>query len=330
MLQTASSLSYCRNLRRWLTPGLVFVLSNIAVSQAVPGLTLRPEVQPVAGAILPSGTLGPDDMVEITVSHCPELTRNFRVSADGTLSLPLLGKPVQVSGFTPIEVTEKIRHALIQEQILTEPVVNVSVLEYRSRPVSVVGAVNHPLTFQATGQINLLDAVAMAGGLSPTAGGNILVTRGNGSNANAVESIPVRELLSGRAPALNLPLHGGENIRIPESDKIFVAGNVLHPGMYPMQSDAEMTVVKAITLSSGLAPFSATYAYIYRRKANGTDRDEVKVALNRIVAHKEPDVALRADDILYVPTNDGKKLASRVFTEITGVGQAAAGYAITR
>lgn len=280
--------------------------------------------------ILPSGALGPDDMLEITVTNCPELSRTFRVGADDNLTLPLLTKPIPIAGATPIQLTEKIRQALVREQILTDPIVNVSVLEYRSRPVSIVGAVNHPLTFQATGQITLLDAIAMAGGLSPTAGGNILVTGAHDSPQGAVRVISAHDLIKGTAPALNLKLYGGEDIRVPESEKVFVAGNVLKPGMYPMQADAEMTVIKAISLSSGLAPFSAHTAYIYRRQATGTDRDEMKIELNKIISHKEPDIALRADDILYIPTSTGKKVASSFLMQMTGVGQAAAGFAIVQ
>jgi polysaccharide export outer membrane protein len=267
-------------------------------------------------------------MLEVTVTHCPELTRTFRVNADDTLTLPLLNKPIAVRGATPVQLTDKIRQALIEQQILTDPIVNVSVLEYRSRPVSLIGAVVHPLTFQATGHVTLLDAIAMAGGLSPTAGGNIRVTGAHGSAPDSVRVISAQDLIHGHTPSLNLRLYGGEDIRVPEAEKIFVAGNVVHPGMYPMPNDSEMTVVKAISLSSGLGHFSGHTAYIYRRQSSGTDRTEMKIEVNRIIAHKSPDIALQADDILYIPTSNGKKFASTMFTQITGIGQAAAGFAI--
>jgi polysaccharide export outer membrane protein len=311
---------------------LGFTLSCIvtAAGQNIPTLTVRSQMRPSAETILPSGTLGPDDMLEITVSDCPELTRTFRVSADDTLILPLLTKPIPVAGSNPSQLTEKIKQALIHEQILTDPIVNVSVLEYRSRPVSLVGAVNHPLTFQVTGQMTLLDAIAMAGGLSPTSGGEILVTGAHDAQPGTVKVISAHELLKGASPALNLKLYGGEDIRVPEGEKVFVAGNVIHPGMYAVQSDAEMTVIKAISLSSGLAPFSAHTAYIYRRQPTGTERDEVKIELSKIISHKSPDIALRADDILYVPTSTGKKMATNLLMEMTGVGQAAAGFALVQ
>ncbi len=306
------------------------LIAAIAIAQNTPGLTVRTELRQNMQTILPAGALGPDDMVEITVSDCPELTRNFRVDADDKLTLPLLSKPITVAGATPIALTEKIRQALIHEQILTDPIVTVSVLEYRSRPVSLVGAVIHPLTFQVTGNVTLLDAIAMAGGLSPTAGGEILVTGAHGTQPGYVQEISAHDLIAGASPSLNLKLYGGEDIRVPEGEKVFVAGDVLRPGMYSMQNDAEMTVIKAISLSSGLAPFSAHTAYIYRRKATGTDREEVTIQLNKIMAHKAPDIALRADDILYVPTSTGKKMATSFLMQMTGVGQAAAGFALVQ
>lgn len=317
-----------RRLQPWLVLCTAASLSSVCAGQDVPTLNIRPNVGYTQQTILPSEALGPDDMLEITVTHCPELTRTFRVNADGTLTLPLLSQPIPARGDTPVQLTSKIRQALIDQQILTDPIVNVSVLEYRSRPVSLVGALNHPLTFQATGNVTLLDAIAMAGGLSPTAGGDILVTGAHGSAPGSVRVISAQQLLHGHTSSLNLRLYGGEDIRVPEAEKIFVAGNVVHPGMYPMPNDSEMTVVKAISLSSGLAHFSGHTAYIYRRKSTETDRTEIKIEVNRIIAHKDPDIALQADDILYIPTSNGKKFASTMFTQITGIGQAAAGFAI--
>ncbi|HEY0758379.1 MAG TPA: polysaccharide biosynthesis/export family protein [Acidisarcina sp.] len=283
---------------------------------------------PVAAqAALPAESLGPDDLLEIMVSYCPELSRTFRVSSDGTLALPLLHQRLTVAGLTPSEVATALGGALEQEGVLADPTVNISVLEYRSRPVSVVGAVVHPLTFQATGHTTLLDALTKADGLSPNAGGNIIITSktpsSSGPAQNVVRIVAAKELIGGSDPKLNLQLNGGEEIRVPEAGKIFVAGNVRRPGMYPMQGDTDTTVVKAIALSEGLDSYSASTVFIYRRRSAGADRDELKVPLKLIMAHKAPDVALMADDILYVPTSDGKRITSRVLNQLAGFGQTA-------
>ncbi len=284
----------------------------------------RNAASPVGNA-LPEEKVGPDDLLEITVPYCPELSRTFRVTSAGSLVLPLINTPIPVSGMLPSEVSERVREALRNAKILNDPVVIVSVVEYRSRPVSVVGAVNHPLTFQATGDATLLDAIARAGGLTGTAGSAILVTSrsldADGHTRRSVVTVSSSSLLSSSDPTINIHLHGGEEIRVPEAGKVFVAGNVHHPGMYMMQSDAEMTVLKAIALSEGLQPFTAKVAYIYRRQNANRPRGEIKIPLNRIMARKDSDVSLMADDILYVPENSGKKMTSRVIEQFTGFAQ---------
>ena len=275
------------------------------------------------GQNLPSESLGADDLLEVMVSYCPELTRSFRVGSDGTLALPLLKEKLKVVGMTPIEVANELARALVSEHVLTDPTVNVSVLEYRSRPVSVVGAVNHPLTFQATGRTTLLDAVAQGGGLAPTAGGNIILTTHRGENGGSVQVISVHDLLAGKDGKLNVEMQGGEEVRVPEADKIFVAGNVKRPGMYTMQGDSETTVIKAIALSSGLDSYASHSAFIYRRNPTGGDRQELEIPLNKIISRKSPDVFLHPDDILFIPDSSGRRMTSRVLSQLAGFGAAA-------
>src|SRR3569833_292195 len=108
---------------------------------------------------LPIQRVGPDDLLNVSVADCPELTRNFRVAGDGTLRLPLLKERIGVKDKLPGEIENAIAAELVSEQLLVRPVVSVSVVEYRSLPVSVLGAVRHPTTFQAAGDVTLLDAL---------------------------------------------------------------------------------------------------------------------------------------------------------------------------
>jgi polysaccharide export outer membrane protein len=286
----------------------------------------RTAVKPHGNSVsLPDETLGPDDLIEVSVSYCPELSQNFRIAPDGILHLPLLHKPLPVAGLNAIEVAQAIQHELTEQQVLVDPVVNVSVLEYRSRPVSVVGAVNHPLTFQVIGRTTLLDAIAKAGGLSATAGANIVVKSRtrivSGGADQSAQVVPVSTLMDASSPALNLELQGGEEIRVPEASKIFVAGDVRRPGMYAMQTDAGTTVIKALALSEGLGLYAANTAYIYRLGKPGTERTELQVPLSRIMARKDQDVKLMADDILYIPENGRKRMTSSVLNRMAGFSE---------
>ena len=145
---------------------------------ALHGQSLRP-VSPSPSspdATLPAQKVGPNDLLWISVADCPELTRNFRVSADGTLALPLLKQRIRVANEYPLDIEAQLTEALVKDQILVSPVVSVSVAEYRSVPVSVMGAVKHPITIQAVGNLTLLDALTKAEGLSADAGPEILVS----------------------------------------------------------------------------------------------------------------------------------------------------------
>ena len=286
--------------------------------------TVKAQRAPASSLPASTESMGAGDLVEIAVSYCPEMTRNFRVSTDGTLALPLLHQPLPVAGLTPSQVAQKLSAELVSEHLLAEPIVNVSVLEYRSRPVSIVGAVNHPINFQATDRTTLIEALAKAGGLSPTAGSNIIITTQNSTgNAPTIRSIAVKDVIGGSMAEANIVLSGGEEIRVPEATKIFVAGNVRRPGVYPMQSDEDTTVRKAVALSSGLDIYPGAVAYIYRKRAVGSERDKLPIALREIMTNKAPDVVLQADDILYVPTAEGKRMAAKVLGQLAGFGQTA-------
>ena len=305
------------------TSACALVLSCLWLSTTVYAqmVSTRP---PVLSSPASTESMGAGDLVEIAVSYCPEMSRNYRVSTDGTLALPLLHQPLPVAGLTPSQVAQKLSVQLVAEHLLAEPIVNVSVLEYRSRPVSIVGAVNHPINFQATDHTTLIEALAKAGGLSPTAGSNIVITTQSSANQVAtVRLIAVKDLIGGAKPEANLLLNGGEEIRIPEASKIFVGGNVRRPGAYPMQSDEDTTVRKAVALSLGLDIYPGAVAYIYRKRAVGTERDEVRIALRKIMTNKAPDIVLQADDILYVPTAEGKRMAAKILGQLAGFGQTA-------
>src|SRR6185369_16239099 len=115
------------------------------------------------------------------------------------------------------------------------PFVTVTVAEYTSRPISVMGAVRRPITFQAVGQVTLLDALARAEGLSQDAGTEVLLSRSvpNGDpTIGFVQRISVKDLIDAANPAVNIRLTGGEEIRVPESGKIFIVGNVKRPGAF--------------------------------------------------------------------------------------------------
>lgn len=280
---------------------------------------LRPNLMEDAGKTnLPSQKLGVDDLIAVSVYDAPELTRTLRVETDGTIHLPLLKDGVAASGKFPGELEGAIANALTSEQILVDPVVKVTVVEYHSRPIAVMGAVHKPLTFQAVGVVTLLDALAHAEGLTNDAGTEIVLTRDD-----KVERIPVKRLMKDADPAVNYVLHGGEEIRVPEAGKIFVVGNVHKPGAFAVRDANDESVLKMVAVSEGLMPYAAKYAYIYRRDETG-GKKEIPVELEKIMQRKAPDVPLQADDVLYIPDNKARRNAMTALDRITAFGASTA------
>src|SRR5581483_11460025 len=113
-------------------------------------------------ANLPAQRIGANDLIAITVYGSPELTRTLRVGAEGQVRLPMLKQSIRAAGRMPAELEAVIAAALQSEQLLVDPLVTITVVEYKSRPISVMGAVRKPLTFQATGELTLLEALARA------------------------------------------------------------------------------------------------------------------------------------------------------------------------
>ncbi|HEX4809682.1 MAG TPA: polysaccharide biosynthesis/export family protein [Bryobacteraceae bacterium] len=281
-------------------------------------------------ALIQSDTeVGPDDVIALTVFDVPELTRQLRVGTDGTIRVPLLKKKVNVSGMMPGEIETAIAKELQAEDILVDPVVSVAVLEYHSRPVSVVGAVRVPVTFQAMPNTHLLDAITKAGGLTDAAGTDIIVTRTingeEGKSSVVNQRIPASKLLVDADESVNIPLHGGEEVRVPEAGRVYVIGNVRHPGAIGVHdTTGNLTVLKAIAMSDGLDGFAAKKtAYIFRKEGS-PDQDGVPVNVKKILDRKSPDVVLQANDILYIPDSTGKHITMRALEATIGLGSAAA------
>jgi polysaccharide export outer membrane protein len=290
---------------------LFVLLINFVLIQGMSAQDHYVSTAPEAGANLPARRLAAGDLTAIAVYGAPELSRTVRVSAEGSVHLPMLEQRVEVAGLMPIEAEIQIAAALVEERILKDPAVTVTISEYHSRPINVVGAVRQPLTFPAYSKTTLLEALARAQGLSADAGTEILVTHPplSPQSSPVVDRVPVKGLLEGTNPALNLTLDGGEEVRVPQMGRVFVLGNVHKPGGFPAADGAEMTVMKALALAEGLAPFSKKQAYIYRRAESPAvaisgeipPTTEILVELRKIMDRKSPDVVLGPNDILYIP-----------------------------
>lgn len=302
-------------------------VAGLGGASVVSGQFVTPTAPAETGPNLPAQPIGPNDLLAISVYGAPEFSRSVRVSEEGSIRLPMLRDRIAVLGLLPGEVETRIAEVLESAQILVEPAVSVSIAEYHSHPISVIGAVKAPLTFQAVGRTSLVEAITRAQGLAEDAGAEILISRpGKAGAAPRIERVAVKGLIDGSDPGLNVGLEGGEEVRVPTVGRVYVVGNVKHPGNFRLDEAAGMSVLKALAMSEGLAPDAAKLAYIYRR--TGGAPAEIPVELRKIMDRKAEDVQLAANDIFYIPDNRSGRAALSVLERVIGFATATASGAL--
>jgi polysaccharide biosynthesis/export protein len=121
--------------------------------------------------------IGSGDVVSVQVFDVPELTRELRVSQTGTVGIPLIPVRLHLAGLTEIQAERKIQEVLEANGLVSHAEVSVVVKEKKSKPITVVGAVGHPMVYQADRQVTLIEVLAEAGGISGDAGDIVIVTR---------------------------------------------------------------------------------------------------------------------------------------------------------
>ncbi len=121
--------------------------------------------------------IGSGDLLSVTVFDVPELTRDVRVSQSGTIGIPLVPVRLAVTGLTEFQAERKIAEVLEANGLVTHPEVGVMVREHKSKPITIVGAVAHPMVYEADRTVTLLEALAEAGGVSNDAGDTVIISR---------------------------------------------------------------------------------------------------------------------------------------------------------
>ncbi len=280
--------------------------------------------------------LGPDDQLEISG---PELTdfanKPLRIDGDGDIQAPLVGR-VHVSGLT-VQQTEQELNKLLSAYI-RHPQAVVSVVEVRSQPVSVLGAVNAPGVHQVQGHKTLLEMLALAGGIRPDAGYSIRITRElewgciplpkaqlDASGRFSVAEVNLKKIMEATDPEENIQIFPHDVISVPKAEMVYVIGEVGRSGGFVLGEHQTMSVLQALALAEGLGRTAdARHARILRLDRSAGQRVEMAVDVKGILSGKERDVRLQGDDILFVPGSTGKRAALRALEAAiqTGTGLA--------
>src|SRR6266851_3585111 len=121
--------------------------------------------------------IGNGDLLELEVFDVKELSREVRVSQTGSIGIPLVPVRADVSGLTEVQAEQKISEVLESNGLVSHAEVSLSVKERKSKPITVVGAVGHPMVYQADRPVTLLEVLAEAGGVANDAGDTVIVNR---------------------------------------------------------------------------------------------------------------------------------------------------------
>jgi polysaccharide export outer membrane protein len=215
--------------------------------------------------------IGSGDVLEIEIFDVKELSRDLRVSQTGSIAIPLVPVRLQVAGLTETQTEQKIAEVLEANGLVSHPQVSVNVKERRSKPITVVGAVGHPMVYQADGPVTLLEVLAQAGGIAPDAGDIVIITRPVQSPL-ATESEPAAAEPAGAEP--------------PEIGPVATPPK---PEAPPLKPDASPAPALDSTPASPAGPTHPTNA--------------ITINLNELVENGDAtnNIPLQAGDIVTVP-----------------------------
>jgi polysaccharide export outer membrane protein len=156
--------------------------------------------------------IGPEDVLQIFVRNEPELSLSVTVRTDGKISLPLIND-VQVIGLTPVELREELTKRF--SNYLENPTVSVIVEEVNSLKIFVDGEVNTPGVYDMKREVNVLQAITLAGGFTEWANkSKIKIFRKHGG-VEKIITINYNKIISGKHPELNIPLQPGDSVIVP-------------------------------------------------------------------------------------------------------------------
>jgi polysaccharide export outer membrane protein len=260
----------------------------------------------------------------VQVADVPDISgKPQRIDPNGDLKLPMVGR-VRAAGLT----IEQLEAELITrfKVYIKEPDVAVSVTEFHSQPVSVIGAVGTSGVRQLEGRKTLIEVLSLAGGVSDDAGPIVRITRRADEGPIPVEGampdptgqfsmaeIGLKSLLDATSPENNIIIRPHDVIAVPRAAMVFVIGEVPKPGSLPLSGGNSVSVMEAVSASGGvLRNASPGNARILRRVEGGQKRTQVPVNLKEIMKGASNDVRLEAGDILIVPGSAGKRAATRV------------------
>jgi polysaccharide export outer membrane protein len=195
--------------------------------------------------------------------------------------------------------------------------VNIFVKEQFGNKVSILGAVNEPGTYDYPSRQNLLDVLAMAGGLSKEAGWMVQVRRSTDElKLPAKFLIDLNQLIKEGKVELNLPIEGDDVIYVPEAGVIYVDGAVRRPGNYPIKGG--MTIKEAVVAAGGYSDMADKNHIKLVRLAEEHRREVIELSQEDIRNGTAANLEVKDRDVLFVETSTMRALMYGLRVNIAG------------
>jgi len=228
--------------------------------------------------------IGAGDVLTIDVFDVKELSRDVRVSQTGTIGIPLVPVRLHVVGLTEIQAAQKIAEVLEANGLVTHPDVTVVVKERKSKPITVVGAVAHPLVYQADRPVTLLEVLAEAGGLATDAGDQVIVTRPV-PEMTFDDSEPPAEGAADRAAREAQPLEAQQKTASPNANNATPATNAAaaEPPALPPASASKLNAVADVSTSSPFPNAETITVNLYELMESGNTKNNIVLQSGDVV-----------------------------------------------
>src|SRR5262245_22016272 len=289
-----------------------------------------PPQQPPAKTADP--VLGPGDQITIRAMDLEEISNKpFRIAANGRVNLPLFGR-VQAAGLTLEQLETEITNLL--KPYVKHPDVTISLSEAPSQTVSVIGSVNTPGVVQLQGSKTLVEMLSLAGGLRPDAGHSVKITRRlkngpvplPGSTVDptgqfSVAKVSLKAVMDSQNLEENILIRPNDVISVSRAEMVYVIGDVRQSGGFVLNQRETISVLQGLSLAGGVQPTATPdKAKILRPVPGNSNRTEIPVNVKKILAGQANDIALKSDDILFVPGSAFKRTGLQVIQSAVNVG----------
>lgn len=260
-----------------------------------------------AGEIAAPAPIGPGDLLEISEYRTPEFRSRVRVSAAGTVVLPMIGE-VKLSGLDDQAAARAIEAELVKQKMLLHPMVSVLVVASAGQDVSVLGEVARPGMYPYTVHHRLLDAISEASGLAPAAGRTVTIY--HRADPETPHTIMLASDLKDAGAEHNPELSPGDTVEVSRAGLVYVVGDVIRPGGFTLDPAQKLTVVQALALAWGPTQNAATTKALLIREQNG-GRTVMALNVKRLLRGLDPDLPVENGDIVFIPDSAAKNLWNR-------------------